>query len=257
MLVGGLNNRPDLMDGIAQELRLRGINTLIVPLSGHRPGETFDSVTGEIWIKDIDLGRRRLEECFPNQHYLNVSYSVGALATIAYVNSINGTAPFEKVYLLAPAIAVHATTGLLRLLFPLSYFNFSITSLTPKEIRVHDEVPISIYREIATLAGSFAAVRADSALHRTKACVFVAPKDELVSRARIHNWVLRSGLENWRISQRPETFGTGAFYHHLLIDRSRISGADWDALINSMARYLLSAGAVEDCDVASEAQANS
>ena len=248
LLVHGLNTRPSSMDSLSRILKAAGIHVTPVILAGHEEfsADTTRAVqrarraelrraTRERWHADIEDGYRRLSEVAHDGQRFFVGYSLGALLGLELI--LAGRAQFDRMILLAPAVAMHGRNNLLRLLRPAA--DLLLPSLMPRRLRVHRWTPLSAYRE---LFRSVDALRATHDVSRLDipTRVFVDSRDELVSAPGIETWVVASGFNHWQIE--PVTIGRFSLrrgcFHHLITDPSCMGEAAWRYLAVSMTDFL-------------------
>jgi alpha-beta hydrolase superfamily lysophospholipase len=255
LLVHGLNTRPSSMASVSRSLNAAGIHVTPVTLAGHEefPADATRVVqrerrtelrraTRERWHADVEDGYRRLSEIAHDGQRFFVGYSLGGLLGVELI--LAGRLQFDRMILLAPALAMHTRNNLLRLLRPAP--NLLLPSLMPRRLRVHRWTPLSVYLE---LFRSVDALRATHDVSRLDipTRVFVDPRDELVSAPGIAAWVAESGFVHWQIE--PVTIGRFSLrrgcFRHLITDPSCLGEPAWEQLAASITDFLTQPAADE------------
>ena len=149
----GLNNKPEVMDALGMSLNLAGFNTCRVSLAIKEKENKLESELGEFWHQNLADVVKECEDKTPDVPILGLGYSLGGLVMTSYQNENPST--FQKLFLLAPAIALHRKTMFLK---PLAWLaggtNLSIPSLAPKAFRLRDSTPLAEYNAMFQMTKS-------------------------------------------------------------------------------------------------------
>lgn len=237
LLIHGLNLKPEKMDPLARVLASADIEVLRLSLSGHGYGSLKD-VTASSWLKQSQAGYRavakRAKELGVAVYF--VGYSLGGLlgeALLAQSSPVNPVR-FDRVVLLAPAIALRPVVYLVKVLF-LFGRGFALPSADKPAYRAHAATTMAAYEALFGLLGIVRAGRYQNA--NVPTLVFVRRNDELVSLSGLRSIVRKHGLTNWAISQIPGP-GVPGYPHHLIIDERSLGATNWGWLKASILRQL-------------------
>ena len=250
MVVHGLNTRPSAMQAVVKELVTAGIHVTLVILTGHeepRPDESpeeskarlqaFRAATRERWHADVVHGYIGLEQVASSDApRLFVGYSLGGLLGLELIQQ--GRLHFDRMLLLAPALAIHRRNWILRWL-PVPRSSL-LPSVMPRRFRANHWIPLSAYLELFRSVDALHAVSSTDALN-IPTQVWIDPCDELVSLVGIQDWVRQAQLDNWqinRLSLGHASLLRGCF-HHLIIDPGCTGESVWRQMVESINTDLL------------------
>ncbi len=230
MLVGGLNNRPEIMAPLAEELQLRGFHAFTVSLTGHAQGEWLEDASAEKWLRDLDAAYDVARTRHPNTPFSTIGFSLGGTLTTAWLlNSPEIRASHSL--LIAPAIWFPGHAAFLRLL---AYTPFSLPSFMPQKIRVHRLTPLSAYRALFTLSDRIKTATLSEGMRHTPTLVIMAKGDELVSYSATQQWIQSINSPAWRFE--PADVDKLDYQHLLLWPRPLTP--KWAALTKRIERFL-------------------
>ncbi len=256
LVVHGLNTRPSVMHALVEELVSAGIHVTLVTLSGHQEPHTdetreqtrarrqaFRTATRERWHADVTSGYHALEHVArQDARRFLVGYSLGGLLGLELIQQ--GVLRFDRILLLAPALAMHKRNWILRWL-PLPRSSL-LPSVIPRRLRANDWTPLSAYLELFSSVDSLQAETSYDTLN-VPTRVWIDPRDELVSAAGIESWIRRAKLDNWKMSllNVGNVNSLRGCFHHLVIDPSCTGESAWAELVTSI-RSELAVDQVED-----------
>src|SRR5690606_23906564 len=110
----GLNNKPEVMRDIEQFLDSLKIPSVIISLTGHNhDSEKLDSIDNTIWRKDVLEGYNLIKSY---QNIFLIGFSLGASLGLDIVSE---SIKFDKMILLAPAIAPRLPVKFLEYISPI------------------------------------------------------------------------------------------------------------------------------------------
>ena len=150
LVIHGLNNTPEMMRPIANRLERLGIGCTLCRLTGHWEQNNrlklLKQATPETWLKDVEQQYLKMAEKYPNNDFILVGFSMGALLGILLAQS--GKASFQKSLLFAPALYLRWWSYLPALLTP---FALNLPSATPRSMRANSGTPVSAYNALFAL----------------------------------------------------------------------------------------------------------
>lgn len=201
------------MDPIAGCLNHHGFHALRV--SFHDRASRPEGLPS-CWLSEMAGGYRELEARYPELPVYNLSFSLGALVTIRFLE-LEGAARFERMVFLAPAIALTRRAGLVRCLRPLRSLGLSLPSVAPRSLRARDATPIAEYAAMLDLMDYARIV--SRRVGRIPTAVLASRRDEVVSFEGIESWMRRNRLENWTLKAvHPEASPAPCLsYEHLSV----------------------------------------
>lgn len=236
-MVHGLNLKPEKMDAIARSLADAGITLFRIELSGHGLG-SLSRVSGQEWLAETDAGYRAAadEAARLGVRLFLVGYSLGGLLgeAVMSVDRAMGHARFDRVVLIAPAIALRPVAALIRPLFRLGP-GLALPSRSLPHYRVHARTPVAAYAALFDLLALLRKSGYSSANLPT--LVLDRRGDELVSLDGLRRLVRRRRLTLWTIVEVARA--PARIPGHLLIDSESLGAAAWQRTIGLILEFLL------------------
>jgi pimeloyl-ACP methyl ester carboxylesterase len=231
LVMPGLNNRPEAMRPIVETLNDNGYRSRIIPL---RFGQTLGpAAIAEDWVSSLaaayNEARARADEPL---HC--VAYSLGAIVTLMFLQH-TPNAFFERLFLIAPPLALTRSAGLVRLLTPFYRLGWSLPSLAPKEIRVRSTTTMADYQAMLTLIDHLNAASLSDNIRRIDAKLVLIAHDELVAAKGVEDWIKKRGLQ-WQLLRLQ----SGPQPRHLLLSELRTGSAAWRSLTHEMIGHFTS-----------------
>lgn len=229
LVIHGLNNKPESMTAIINELQLNGKDVLLVKLSGHVGNiETMKVVNRVKWLSEVESAFKEVEllNKIKGGDIIFAGYSLGAAAGLDYLSSQkNPSQLVSKMVLFAPAIDVRASSHLVKASFVLGN-SFVIPSFSPECYRAQSGTTVAAYKGLFDIVDHLKAKSLSSLNINTT--IFIDPKDELVSYSGIKDLIKDQKLNNWKViavSNNKATIDTP--YHHLIIDPESLGKEQW------------------------------
>lgn len=224
------------MDPLAHLLAGDRIEVLRISLSGHGFG-SIDDVSASKWLGQTaaayEAAAARANELGVPLYF--VGYSLGGLLGEALLAQSGGSeVRFDRVVLLAPAIAVRPVANLVKIFF-LFGKRFALPSADRPDYRANRGTSMAAYEALFRLLAIARAGRYRNANLPT--LVFVRRDDELVSLQGLRSLVRRDDLTDWTISAIPGP-GIRGFPHHLIIDEASLGAADWNWMTSTIVGFL-------------------
>ena len=249
LVLHGLNVDPQRMEPLAQALNSFGIEALRCSLMGHGanylplPGvsaadarlASLRRVTSSLWLDEVRAAcaiaaQRAAQQGVPL--YL-LGFSLGGLLGCTAMLSA-ADVHFDRLVLLAPALAIHRRSRVLTLLA--RWPQLVIPSATPAAYRANPGTTVAAYNALYA-AQALCERELDGRLN-VPALLFVDPQDELVSAAGLEQLVASRRLTRWQFHLVHKGAGACTRYHHLLIDSPSVGPDVWGTMLAGMKSHL-------------------
>jgi alpha-beta hydrolase superfamily lysophospholipase len=252
LVIHGLNLRPDRMQPIISELTESGMDVLGLSLRGHGENfthskgvdedqarlEAFKNVSYQVWMNEaylayLQLKARGVEKDVP---IFLTAFSLGGLIGLDLFAS-NADVKFDKLALFAPAIRLHATIYLERVLSP--FPSLVLPSMAPKTYLANKKgTPISAYNALFDSLNQFNK-NAGPELN-VPTLVFIDEKDEFIPLTKLQKLVEEKKLNQWQfyLVEKDKTAEDERFYHHI-IDASSTGKTVWQDMMKAVVNHLL------------------
>jgi esterase/lipase len=221
ILAHGLNNPPHLLSPLSRLLAGHSILSHQVTLAGHEIDNPRTASAND-WVNDIVSAFDLVKKKHPTLPIYNVSYSLGALATVAAMNKT--PLDFSKMVFWAPAVQLRLSSQMTRLLLPLASFGLALPSLTPSPYRRSHSTALSEYAALFQLSDSIIRIESNRAREFPPTLVLTAARDELISPSRIRRWANDNSLEHWVFDHSDDD---GYRPSHMMCDHSRERWKYW------------------------------
>jgi esterase/lipase len=228
IVVHGLNTLPAKMSSLEKVLQDDHVDVLRVTFSGHNGNrEVFKLVSRTRWISDFARGyqvaKARAAQLGVPLYF--IGFSLGGLIAMDFLNDPAQQAHFDKIVLIAPALAVN---GISRWIKGLNLFgNVMVPSANVMEYRANLEgTPLAAYN---ALFESLAVVeQADFRRAHVPTLVFLDKRDEMVSASGIEELIQKRDLREWKTSYIYNNKSLlKSSFHHLMIDEPSMGRENW------------------------------
>lgn len=251
LVVHGLNQRPQCMAPLIDLLAERGIGCLGLVLAGHgdnyirNPGlslaaarlASFQRVGPGLWQGAAAAAyalARTVSERAGVPLYL-AAYSLGGLV-VCDLMAHDDTVHFDRMVLLAPALAIRPWTRALRLLA--GWPRWVFPSFAPPTCRANLRgTPIAAYNAVFALVAHFGA-HAGARLD-VPTLLLVDPADEMVSAPGLTGLIAAKCWRQWRIEPVYKTPPALGQYHHLLVGQQAVGDATWARMAGMIAGHFV------------------
>ena len=252
LVIHGLNLRPDRMAPIIDNLTQSGIDVLGLSLRGHGANyahrdemdaaaarlESFKNVSYTLWLNEAYLAYRQVQKRAKQENIpvFLTAFSIGGLIGLDLLIS-NPDVHFDKMVLLAPAISLHPTIYLERVLSP--FPRLVIPSLADDAYLANKHgTPVAAYNALFEALYHFEE-NAGSKLN-IPTLVFIDEQDEFIPLRGLKELVAEHKLDQWQfyIVHQKEEMETGTFHHHIF-DSSSTGEAVWQDMMTETTRHLL------------------
>lgn len=239
IVVHGLNTLPAKMAALENTLQKDDVDVLRVTLSGHNGNpEVFKLVSSTRWKSDLARGyqvaKARAAQLGVPLYYLG--FSLGGLIGMDFLNDPAEDAHFDRIVLIAPALAVN---GVSRWVKALNLFgNVMVPSANVREYRANKEgTPLAAYN---ALFESLAVIEnADFRRAQVPTLVFLDKRDEMVSASGIEDLIQKRNLREWRTSYIYNTKSLlESSFHHLMIDELSMGKENWKLMKEQILEHL-------------------
>ena len=232
LLVHGLNNKPQVLLDIAQLLESMSLPMVMVSLTGHQNDfEKLNSISKEAWTEDVLEGYDLIKSRF-EQIYL-IGFSLGGSIGLDIISS---SRLFDKMILLAPAIAPRIPVRLLEYISPILP-SLPLYSLAPENYIANKYLPLKAYEVLLDI---FKSVHKKQFAHANVPTLLIAdPKDETMSLSDIRKLMVRFKLSNWKVLLlNSDNVVSKVRFHHLIIDREAMGLENWDEFKRMITAHL-------------------
>lgn len=225
ILIHGLNNNLEAFLPLKTALEARGFECEQIILPGH--GDDREET------KNSDEARKifdsRMRAVIDERPYGVIAFSQGALYLQLWLEETSADKPTAQI-LLAPALFIRNARYLNFVLQALPKF-FIIMSQMPKILRRYDYLYIWEYRNLFLMAKTFEQ-KMRSFKVATK--ILVDEKDELVDAQRLN----QKFPQEVELINRPYLKGKKPGKYHILFQPDYFNQADWNYLIQTIAKLL-------------------
>jgi len=252
LVIHGLNLRPDRMQPIISMLTESGIDALGLSLRGHGENythgngtaadqarlEAFKKVSYQVWMNEAYLAYLQLKERAEEKRVpmFLAAFSLGGLIGLDLFAS-HAEVRFDKLVLLAPAIRLHGTIYLERVLSP--FPRLVIPSMAPENYLANEKgTPIAAYNALFDALKRFDK-NAGQKLN-VPTLVFIDRQDEFIPLGKLKKLVAVRKWNQWQffIVEKDNTAEDERFYHHI-IDASSTGKTVWQEMMRAVLRHLL------------------
>jgi esterase/lipase len=226
--VPGLNMKPTAFLEIVNFLTQKGSDVILVHLTGHRnDSQNLSEITRHAWLTDLLEAHHHagtLVKNNPKPLYL-IGFSLGALVNLDVMSHYPGIVHYDKMVLLAPAIALRRRSHLIKFFFPLGR-KFGIPSRQPKEYRFRDKTPVQAYKVLLQMKKS---IENQNYLNlNIPTMVVIDENDELISLENLKKIINKDQLTHWHVYTLDcQYVGKDTGYHHLIIDENTMGTDNW------------------------------
>ncbi len=252
LVIHGLNLHPDRMGPVIETLNRSGIDVLGLSLRGHGANydprhdmdadearlETFKNVSYTLWLNEAYLAYLQVQKRAQHQNVpvFLTAFSIGGLIGLDLLIS-NPDVDFDKMVLLAPAISLHATVYLERILSPFPHL--VIPSLADDDYLANKKgTPVAAYNALFEALNHFEE-NAGSKLN-LPTLIFIDKQDEFIPLRGLKELVEEHKLDQWHfyIVQKEKEIAAGTFHHHIL-DASSTGEGVWQAMMAAVTKHLI------------------
>lgn len=232
LLVHGLNNKPEVMQDIANLLEELSIPSVIISLTGHHNDfEKLRAIHKNVWRDDVLEGYKFIKKSC-NKVFL-IGFSLGASIGLDIVSE---QIKFDRMVLIAPAIAPRVPVKFLEYISPILP-SLPIYSMAPENYIANKYLPLKSYKVLLSIYKS---------LHKKKfslvnipTIVIVDPKDETMSLEDIKSLMINYGLSEWRLLLLNSANAVSKVrFHHLIIDKDAMGFDNWEVFTKQISAFL-------------------
>lgn len=235
IVVPGLNNNPTVMDPLIDAMTKAKFHCLRVSLYQSHPKDTVTvNRIAWRWVEQVNRAYCRLTTEYPMLPLFNLSYSIGALATLRFLQE-SVSALFRGMALFAPPVALTRSAKLLHFVTPLGFTRLGylgVPSLAPDPVRARRATPLREYAAMLTLMEDIKTLTDPERIGGIQTQVFSNRRDELVSYEGIDQWIERNGLRGWKLEHIPVKAGN---FRHLTVSPAALGPTTWDTTTRKLA----------------------
>lgn len=252
LVIHGLNLRPDRMQPIISKLTESGIDVLGLSLRGHGENfhhgngvdddtarlDAFKNVSYRLWMNEAYLAYLQLKERGQEKGVplFLAAFSLGGLIGLDLF-ATNADVKFYKLVLFAPAIRLHASIYLERVLSP--FPRLVIPSMTPKTYLANKKgTPIAAYNALFDGLNRFNQTAGQKL--NVPTLIFIDERDEFIPLEKLKKLVEEKRWNQWKfyIVAKDKAARDETFYHHI-IDASSTGKAVWQDMMEAAVNHLL------------------
>ena len=252
LVIHGLNLRPDRMQPIISMLTEAGIDVLGLSLRGHGENfhhgngvdedtarlDAFKNVSFQLWMNEaylayLQLKARGKEKGVP---LFLTAFSLGGLIGLDLFAANSGV-EFDKLVLLAPAIRLHASVYLERVLSP--FPRLVIPSMAPKAYLANKKgTPIAAYNALFDALDRFDKTAGQKL--NVPTLIFIDQHDEFIPLKKLKKLVEEKRWNLWKfyIVTKDKSARDKTFNHHI-IDASSTGETVWQDMMEAAVNHLL------------------
>ena len=237
LVAHGLNNKPEVMNSLIDVLRAEGFHCLRISLHDRAVKRLSPAVIADGWLDTFTSAYGRLTHDYPSLPIYNLSYSLGALTTIRFLD-MHPTVKFERMILIAPPVAFTRSASLVRFLTPLAQFGLVLPSAAPREVRARWGTPLKEYVAMLEISKDVQTLRNADELEAIPTEIVLDPDDELVSYSGVLSWLEAQHLDTWTSYRLPERQPEGRTYAHLMVLEKSLGSSTWLTLTERIIKHL-------------------
>jgi len=252
LVIHGLNLRPDKMQTIISVLTESGIDVLELSLRGHGENYThqagveedqarlaaFKAVSFPLWMNEAYLAYTQVRERAAHNKVsvFFVGFSLGGLIGLDLFAS-QPEVQYERMVLFAPAVKLHRTHYLARMLSPFS--RLVIPSLAPDSYLSNKTgTPMAAYNALFEGLKQF-----EKHVNRrinVPTLIFIDKEDEFIPVRALKELKAEKKLDQWKlyVVEKEAAANQDTFHHHI-IDESSTGKTVWQDMMETTITYLL------------------
>ncbi len=226
----GLNNRPEIMTFLIDELTADGLDVLRLSMPPECADRSRPAASIErSWLEAVGSGFEKLS-ARPAGARFAVGYSLGAVATLAWLDRCS-SCDVGAMALIAPPVDLRWSAKTVGLLTPFRHLGLYLPSIAPKRYRQRSRVSLASYRALLDLIAATRSLARRDDLAEVPTAVFVSKKDEFVSYRGVGDWVRANRLDGWAVVPVEPSPGRDRFRHHLLVLPDHVGEEPWRAMM--------------------------
>ena len=252
LVIHGLNLRPDRMQPIISTLTGAGIDVLGLSLRGHGENfhhgngvdedtarlNAFKNVSFQLWMNEAYLAYVQLKERGKEKGapLFLAAFSLGGLIGLDLF-AANADVEFDKLVLLAPAIRLHASAYLERVLSP--FPRLVIPSMASKAYLANKQgTPIAAYNALFDALDRFDKTAGQKL--NVPTLIFIDERDEFIPLKKLKKLVEEKKWDQWKFYtvSKDKSARDKTFYHHI-IDASSTGKTVWQKMMEAAVNHLL------------------
>jgi len=252
LVIHGLNLRPDKMQTIISVLTESGIDVLGLSLRGHGENythqagveedqarlESFKAVSFPLWMNEAYLAYTQVRKRSAQKKVplFFVGFSLGGLIGLDLFAS-QSEVQYERMVLFAPAVKLHRTHYLARMLSPFS--RLVIPSLAPDSYLSNKTgTPMAAYN--ALFEGLKQFEKHVNQRINVPTLIFIDKEDEFIPVRALKELKAEKKLDQWKlyVVEKEAAANQDTFHHHI-IDESSTGKTVWQDMMETTITYLL------------------
>lgn len=242
LVAHGLNNKPEVMDSLIRVLLVEGFHCNRIALHQNGPSSrTPPTALANAWIAAYSEAYDKVCHRYPGQPIHSLSYSIGALITIRFLD-IRPDSTVARMVLIAPPVALTPGARLVRFLTPLARFGVVLPSAAPADVRARRGTPLAEYAAMLNQAEAVRTLERREELGSIGTRIIMDRKDELVNYEGVAAWVRRNRLSSWTVEELKDRAPEGRTYKHLMVLERSLGRLAWTQLTKDIVAHFERSG---------------
>lgn len=239
VLAHGLNLKPEKMDDWAKALRDRGALVLRVGLYGHRGlVQHMKEASAKNWREEFEEEVKKAQEVARENKVplYFLGFSLGAVVGLDWQTERLHDQGFEKMVLIAPALALPWYSKQAIRFFSMFGRSFMLPSRSPADYRANRGTSVAAYEALFEIKADVEKARYKNTNIDT--LVLIDKHDELVVSDGIRKIIAQYELSRWQLELLDNNFAYRTYgFRHLMVDRDAVGDKLWSHLVNRMAEH--------------------
>jgi pimeloyl-ACP methyl ester carboxylesterase len=237
--IHGLNNSPQTLVPLAEQLAAEGVESHIVALSGHRPDSKPKKSDFDQWMKEIAHAHSSARNGNLRIPVITAGYSMGGALAVAFSRrdqrgkATRGHPGLDSdgLMLLAPAIQLPAWYSLS---YPFQMFEFlglPFPSFVPASARAHRFTSLTTYKQLGKARAEVLDVEGMNSELVAPMALIYHPEDSLVPSEKLSSWLDKS----WKGSYETYQVACEQCYaRHLFLRPEDMEAKEWNGFVDSV-----------------------
>ncbi len=235
VIAHGLNFKPEKMDDWTQILAEHGAIVMRFSLAGHHGDiHHMKEVDGQIWQNQFDQGLDQARSVALKHQVplIFIGYSLGGLLGVDWVSrQKTGERVFDKMFLLAPAIATPWYSPIAKKILAALTPDLILPTPSPKKMRAQKGSSVSAYQALFSIKESVE--KNDYKNVNIPTLVILDKHDEVIPFEEIKNIIKTHRLNLWNLQEVDNHFGKINFgFRHLIADKESLGPELWPVISN-------------------------
>ena len=241
LIVHGLNQNPATFSPLASTLQSNGISSCLLSLTAHRrerKTQEWHSASTKRWVSDVEKAINTMRIVFPDKRITAIAYSIGAAVLMNYLMSKNKNC-FERIVLIAPALALRRKTNVVKFLAQFKNLQLSLPSAAPKQYRAFSWTSLHSYDAAFSTIDKLQNLDNIEVIDSNNTLVLMSEKDEIVDYHGVTKWIRGYQLDNWQVNTLTPKPDSQPLCHHLIVDEPSLGAEQWEQFTRQITNFLI------------------